>query len=691
MRSARLAPPAVLAAVMLAVVVFAQRLGWSTFLFTNDEFWAVRGGRALSGDFTGSLLNTTIFDRGPDRLNSLLHVVPNLLFDSVPDEFRAIHVVLALAFALAAIPVYLLARGVGLGRWPAVLVGALAILTPWTLYAGTIHNATVAYATNMLFAYAAWRTAVRPSWRNDLFVLGAALLNLVARTGHTPFIVVALLAVLYAGWLRRPAGQARGAALLRLPRRVATEHPLLVGAFVAGLVAVLIVGPTKIVGSAYAVSGDFEFPLESIWDHTRTWFAMLTMGTGYLPVIIGGSWLLWQLVRPSSVETGVLAVVALGLFAVFCYASGNSYSTYEERYVSVFAGLPIVAFGAALFRRETRPVGALVLAVLAFLAIAALGFPATNNAFEYLVTPAKLFFTFPIRARLSSVVGDDAATVLAAVLIGGAAVAVAVALSPAARRRVPRLDRLSRPIAVVTGVGVLLLGTAAGAYAMNKYRTTMNPTSSFERVNFIDAATGGAPAFVYGHAGPRTRERRGLTATNALYFNRSLCCTIWVNDVPDLLAPDGTLPEEPRPYLARFTGFVPLGFETVLVRRSDDLGAPMQVERFAGPPRAGLRLRGAGDDGLVDPAAPAQLEAFPWVGETGRCGQLRVRAPRENRGPAAFTVTTSRRRVAAELAPGATRTIRLTGADTAEPVSIASGAAAPDRVFVAGLAVIPCA
>lgn len=680
-----------LAGVILAVTVLAQRLGWSTFLYTNDEAWAVRGGRALADDLAGSIFDTTIFDRGPDRLNSLLHVVPNLVFGGVPDEFRAIHVVLALAFALAAVPVYLMARGVGVGRWPAVLVAALAILTPWTLYAGTMHNATVAYATNMLFAYAAWRTAVRPSWRNDLFVLGAAVLNLVARTGHTPFIVVALLAVLYAGWLRRPEEETRGRALLRLPRRVAREHSLLIGAFVLGVLVVAIVGPTRIVGSAYAVSGDFELPLRSIWDHTRVWVAMLTMGTGYLPVIIGGAWLLVQLVRPRSVETGVLAVVALGLFAVFCYASGNSYSTFEERYVSVFAGLPVVGFGAAIFRRETHPLGALLIGLVTLRAIATIGIPTVNDRFEYLVTPAKLTFAFPIRGRVASVipgVGPDA-TLVASVLILVIAVALAAALWPGVLQRVARLRRVATPLAAAGALGVLALGTAAGAYAIEKYRTAMNPGKSFERVNFIDAASGGQPVFLYGHSWPDARGARGLTATNALHFNRSVCCTLWVQDVPDLLAPDGALPDRSVRYLARFPGFIPLAFETEVVRRSADLGAEMQVERFLGPPRAGARLREAADDGALPPDVPARLEIFPWVGVTDRCVRVGLGVPEGSRGPARYTVAHGTRRLAGEVRPGEQAAIEL-HSGSALAATVTSQASGRDRLYVTDLAVTRC-
>jgi hypothetical protein len=682
-------PLAFLAFAIAAVATYAQRLGWNTNTYTNDEWWAVRGGRLLERDFFGSIADTSIFERGPDRLNSLLQVVPNAIFDGVPAELRAIHVVLAACFALAAVPVYLMARGLGLPRWPAVLVGALAIATPWALFAGTFHNVTVAYPANMLFAWAAWRAALRPSVRADALVLAAAALNAIARTGHLPLIVVALLAVAYASWLRRPAGETGLRALGRLPLRVAGTHPLLVGTFLIAAVVVLSVGTTKVVGSAYSVSGDFELPLGSIWDHTVQWFSMLTMATGYLPMLVGAPWLLRQIARPTSAETGIFAVVAVGLFAVFCYASGNSFSTYEERYVAPFAALPVIAFGAAVFRREAWPLGTAVLGLIAVRALTTVSLPTANDAFEFLPMPAKSILAFPLAGRVATIApgGADAALVLVGVAVALAGLAVTLAFAPAP----PRIRAVAahRP-ALALAVTLLLLGVgaASGAYAMQRYQGAVHPERSFERMAFIDRATGGERAFLWGLASPEDRTAHSTAARTADHFNRSVCCTVWIEDLPDLLGADGTLPGPPARYLVRFEGYAPLGFEARQVARSRDLGLDAVVLRFDDRARAAVRVHGAAPDGTIGAETSAGLQMFTPARQPGRCVSLRVRTADGAARPVRLTLTIGTRTRTSVVRPGEEQQVAMPirGAGGA---TLAAGRAGP--VQLSDLAVARCA
>ena len=638
-RRSRLLPLVALGLLVAAATAWAQRLAWSTTTYANDELWGTVGARLLERDFLGQITNTGYFNRGPERMISVVQVLPYELWASAPGALRASHVVVALIYFLGAVPTFALARGVGLTRWPAVLVAALAIVTPWVVFGATLLTVTVGFTATMIFAWAAWRAATRPSLLNDVVVLAAAVLNVLCRTGHAPFVVVALLAVMYGVWLRRPDGESRGRSLLRLPVRTARTHPLLVGAFALGAVAVGAIGTTVVVGSAYSMSGDITFPWQSIHEHTTAWFAQLTMATGYLPVIVGVAWMFKQIVRPRAPETGVFAVVAVGLFLVFSYSSGNSFSVLEERYVAVLAGLPAVAFGAALFRREAWPLGTLVVGLLAARAIATWGIytgepnAPSDSYVPYQIGPGRMFFSGVILPRLGvALPGPDTRMVLIATLLI-VAVAVAVALLVSSRR-LPRV-----PVALAVAVPVLLLGAGSGVWAMEKYKARIVPEATLEQMAWIDDATRGGQAFVWSHFDEQTRGGRVYMNLLGIYFNRSTCCTLWLNDVQEIVGDDGELPGEPTEYLVRFPGYVPLAFESRPVAFSRLYGAEGQrVERFADGPRAALEIEWAELDGTFSTERPVVLKTFSQAREPGKCVDLEVLGTEDLRRPVEVTV-----------------------------------------------------
>jgi hypothetical protein len=637
-RSLRALPFVVLGLIAAVAAAFAQTIGWQTSTFTNDEVWGVVGGRLLERDFFGFIAEFTYFDRGPERIVSVLQILPNALLADTADQLRAIHLVLGFVYFLTVVPAYLLARGVGLGTRAAVLVAVVTIATPWVVFGGTLLTVTVALPANTLFAYAAWRAAVRPSLWGDVLVLAAAAINTLSRTGHAPFTAVALMAVVYAVWLRRPAEEATGRALLRLPLRVARTHPLLVAVFALAALVVLRLGIGTVVGSAYESASNVTLPWDSIWLHLRDWFMQLTMATGYLPLLIGAPWMLWQVARPSRPETGVFSVVALGMFLVFVYITSTHNSVSEERYVAVLAALPVVAFGAAIFRREARPLGTLVVGLLAARAIATLGpftAPELSGYVPYQILPARRFFEEVLVGRTTTLLPADGwATTWATLII----VAVAVAAALLTSRRGPRLPRIGTRVAehrttiasAVAGA-VLLFGLIGAAWTTNEYGSELPAPRSIGPMTWVDEATDKQQSFMWTHfADEESREVNIFLGQQMSYFNEALCCGFYLNDLQNIIQPDGTLPGPPSRYLVRIEGYHPLGFDTTFVDQRRYGGSIVRLERFDGPPRATVRVGGPAADGTLPPGDAATLAFLP--GARRGCAVVEVVAPGSSGG-----------------------------------------------------------
>ncbi|MDQ5807146.1 MAG: hypothetical protein M3320_00560, partial [Actinomycetota bacterium] len=178
-----------LAVAGVAAYVLTYALEQTSFL--NDEYGNVIGGRLMEREPLDSLTATsgTVFGRGPERLTSIVFALPDAVLGSTPDEFRAYHVLLAVAYALVAVPVYMLLRGLDVPRWPSVGLAVATILGPWLVFGTTLLNVTLAAPLTVLFAWAAWRAVVRPSVRAEVLALAIGALMTTARASHAVFFV----------------------------------------------------------------------------------------------------------------------------------------------------------------------------------------------------------------------------------------------------------------------------------------------------------------------------------------------------------------------------------------------------------------------------------------------------------------------------------------------------------------------
>ena len=109
-------------------------LGWlrATPTFFADEYIYGELGRSLAE--SGRPLIRGASASFPALLQPLV-TAPAWLFGDVETSFRVIQTLGALAMSLAAVPVFLLARRLGLGTWICLALGALALAVPDLVYA----------------------------------------------------------------------------------------------------------------------------------------------------------------------------------------------------------------------------------------------------------------------------------------------------------------------------------------------------------------------------------------------------------------------------------------------------------------------------------------------------------------------------------------------------------------------------
>ncbi|HEV3002210.1 MAG TPA: hypothetical protein VGW75_15820 [Solirubrobacteraceae bacterium] len=642
----RLAGHAPLLALGLAVAgaaAYVLTYALETTSFLNDEFANVVSARAMVADpaeiFAAS--GGGLF-RGPERLTSVLLALPAALTGSAPDELRASRTLLALAYALVAVPAYALLRGLEVPRWPSAALAAAAVTGPWMVFGATMLNVTLAAPLTVAFVWAGWRAVVRPSLATEAAAVAVAALMVTARVSHAAFFLGPVLAAVAAAWWTRPPGE----PLRRLPARAARRNPLILGVALVGAIAVAAIGPGDLAGEAYENAANIALPLDRLWPSLAWTTAVLAIATGFLAVPLGGAWALRQIARPASVEAGAFALIAVATFLLYVYVSGTAGAEQQERYPAPLAALPVVAAGAALFRREAWALGTAAVGALAARAIATQAIEEHAEPLSYFFSPAQLFVSKVVLGRLTvALPGDDQMVTIAAV--GMVALAVAVAAGAA-----------WRPVAAGAVAALLAVGAVSGVYTLRKYEPATAP-GDLDAVAWVDRATGGEDAVFWNYQWGVNAADRNTRTTATVHFNASVCCGEWRPDYRDFLGEHGRLERERGvpPFVAGHAGYRPLVFAATPYARPTGFGAPMRVERFVDErPRAAAVVRGAADDGAVETWARivALNDAL-----TDHCLDVELLNPDAQAVPVGYALAGDRGR----LRPGEQRWLRARGGD----------------------------
>jgi hypothetical protein len=252
----------------------------------------------------------------------------------VPHSVHAAHLLNAFVVCSACIPAYLLARRVTGHTLAAWFVALATILVPWLVLSSFLLTEVAAYPAFLWALYALQAASDEPSGRHDaLALLGIAL----AVLGRTQFVV--LLGVL-------------PVVLLVLEGRAAlARHRVLVwtyGALAAGAVVLLATGHTASIFGTYGstVRGNL-LPTDSgrsFAEHA----AVVALGLGILPFVVGVAWLLANAVRRDAFAVLATATLAALLLEVTVFDLRFGGGIVRDRYLFYVVPLVLAAFARAL-------------------------------------------------------------------------------------------------------------------------------------------------------------------------------------------------------------------------------------------------------------------------------------------------------------------------------------------------------
>jgi hypothetical protein len=438
-----------LAALVAASFVIRTGVSWlrSTPALFPDEYIYSAIGRSLADSGRVQIRG------GSAHFPALLQPIitaPAWLIGDVDLAFRLVQAIGALVMSLAAVPVYLLARRLGLSNRVGLVLAAFTVLVPDVLYASFISSEALAYPLLLASVYAATRALAQPTRRAQLaFVLLAGLTTL-ARVQFAALPIVFVLATIVVG------------ARERRLREAVREQALPLVLFAVAAVALLASGLSRSAGVYRYLLGFHTGPVDVVH-----WAALDAMTLAYAAgwIIIPGALLgLWlALSRPRSTEElafGVVALlVALAVFleAGFLQASLTTVHEIQERYV--FYAAPLLGLCFALYTSRGWPLRLPHLALAAGLVLISVRVPLSGYAVASTLNGSPILFGVHWLTGKLGKPGDAAAVVAAA---GGVLAAVAVLSS--------RRPRIGTP--VVLGLALLATGAAsAGAVIFDVQNT----------------------------------------------------------------------------------------------------------------------------------------------------------------------------------------------------------------------------
>jgi hypothetical protein len=477
----------------LVAVSFAVRLvtGWlrATPNYFSDEYLYAELGRSLLE--SGRPLVRGVELTFPSLLQPLV-TAPAWIADDVWVSYRLIQGLGALAMSLAAVPVFLLARRLGLGRPLSLGAAAFALSIPDLLFASWVTAEPFAYPLLLAAVLTGTTALAEPSRRRGALFLGFAALATFARV---QFIVLPLCfaaAVLILGLRER-----------RLRATARAQAPVL-GALAAGGLLAAAVGFARLLGLYEGVLDQRAAPLELL-ERTGVNALVLAYASGWilLPGAILGFAL--ALARPRGRNELAFAALALPLIAALLLQAGlfGAVEHAQERYV--FYALPLAAVAFCLYASRGWPARALH----ALLATGLLAVSATVPLAGFAAVEGKAHSPLLLAAfRVQEWVGSPGT--------GSLAFAVPAALLLAAAVPLSRSPRLGTPIAL--GLAILAATATWSAAVAFDTRNAEAVRAAFlpENPSWVDRHGLESVLLVRGPHGVKTE------ALEQLFWNRSV-------------------------------------------------------------------------------------------------------------------------------------------------------------------------
>jgi hypothetical protein len=421
---------------------------------------------------------------------------PAWLIGDVDTAFRVVQAIGALAMSLSAIPVYLIARRLGLSPRISLALAAFTLLVPDLLYASFVSAESLAYPLLLVSVYAAVRALAEPSRRSQALFIAAACLTTLARVQFAVLPVVFVLAAIVVGVRER-----------RLKDAV-RKQALPLGLFALATVALVAAGPSRSVGIYRYLFGFHAGPLGILhWASLDAMTLAYAAGWIIVPGALLGLWL--ALARPRTTEElafgaiTVLLAAALFLEAGLLQASLEAGREIQERYV--FYAAPLLAISFALYASRGWPLRLPHLVLAASLVLMSVRLPLSGYAVVSTLNGSPILFGVYWLTGTLGTAGDASALVAAAVLL---MTLIAVLGS--------RRPRLGTPL--VLGLALLATGAAsAGAVIFD-----VQNTAAVKRVllpvdpSWVDRAQLGNVTMIQSFSGGRGNTLQEL------FWNRSI-------------------------------------------------------------------------------------------------------------------------------------------------------------------------
>jgi hypothetical protein len=599
---ARAGTPALPLLAALVGASFALRLvlGWlrATPTFFADEYIYAELARSLAE--TGRPLIRGASASFPALLQPIL-TAPAWLFEDVETSFRAVQTLGALVMSLAAVPVFLLARRLGLGTSVSLALAALTLLVPDFVYAGWVMAEPFAYPLALGAVAVGTVALARPSLRLQLAFLALAGLATFARAQFALLPLCFLAATLVVGLRER-----------RL-RATIREQALVIAAVALPAIALVAAGPSRVLGF---YEGIFELDVASV--AMGKWLGLDAMLLAYAAGVVlapGAAVGLWLALRhPRSREElafGALAATVVLALLVEAAVYGLEGDRIQERYF--FYAVPLVGILFALYASRGWPHRLAHALIAAGIVALAARIPLSGYSAADRKTGAPTLFA---TARLEQALGDVAAASLMLAL----GVTLLIGVIVVASRR----PQIATPLAL--GVALAVCATTyAAAISFNLTNAERVRTGSLgQKPSFVDASGIEETAMLL------TRSSERGVAHEYLFWNRSVDDVYLLPDAqpPDTfkvtrltIAPDGTLLASGRPVTRPLAADA--YSDTVRFREADAI-APSPVFRLLaspGPQRLALYAPGRYEDGWLGLGGSFRL--WPESAAEGLAGTLR--------------------------------------------------------------------
>lgn len=577
------------------LIRFAVALGHATPLYFPDEYIYASLARSLAEH--GRPLIRGSSAHFPALLEPLA-AAPFWLFHDPLLAYRLTQAENALAMSLAAVPVYLLTRRLGLGQGLALVAAALAVASPDLFFVSFVLADPLAYPLVLGALYAGVCALSRPSARWQVAFLALSALAMLTRIQYAllPLAFVTGALVVERGRIRAAFARFRVTWVL----------------LAAPVVGLLALGPSRVLGYYDSVV-DLNIDAGSILHWIATDSMLLVYCAGW--VLVPGAVLgfAYALARPRSREEAAFAGLTVGLLLIL-YAETSLYASngsprFQERYFMVL--LPLVLPWFATYLRRGRPARL----VTCLFAVVLLAVSARVPLAPYAVADNKQDSPFLLGVfRLEHAIG---------VADGSLVIAVVAALLSVLAAGIAWRARLAVP-----AIGVLLaLAAAASAGSVSfDHHVSHNVREDFlpPDARWIDHANLGRVLLVQT---PATLHAR---AHEQLFWNRSLEDVVFFDHASPIdafgakqltAAPDGRLLVEGK------TVRKPLAISNYAVRvrlRGAELVAratPYELWRPTGTPRLTMFVGGLYVDRWL--AQAGRLTLWPRRGRTLR-GTLRL-------------------------------------------------------------------